>query len=380
MKLVKTAFIALLILPVGVVACLEEPADEDTDSSGVTGSATSTSTGDTTTGGSQTTQPTSSSTDTSGGAQGTATSTSTNPTSSGGAGGGGSMDTGAGGGSTDTGAGGGGSTGAGGGSTDTGAGGGSDTGAGGGGSTGAGGGDTAGMDELNPDTLIPGLDGLFWAFRTTNPEDPGDFKYLLTATGEECPVGDSWATSGTTVTKEYQVMGTPGQKYTINFELRGALGLRCYADGTPTGMTADPAGINEAFYVGGQQFGDSVLNTVELAVTPAVADEAASTYFLNGIPSTSEMCDEQITYDVQYTASFVVMGDSTVTLSTHASDCTALQNCGADPAGAGCDPRIINVDGEQVNASPMQPIFDYLGGAEFYPQWLVFDIQSITTE
>jgi hypothetical protein len=234
-------------------------------------------------------------------------------------------------------------------------------------------------DDLDPDTLLPGLNGLFWAFRTTNPEDPGDFKYLLTNPDEECPTGDSWATSGVTVSKEYQAMGNPGQKYTVNFELRGALGLRCYTDGTPSGMTADPTGINEAFYVGGQQFGDSFLNTVELAVTPAVADEATSTYFLNGIPSTSDMCDAELTYDVQYKASFVIMGDSTITLSTHASDCHALQNCGADPAGAGCDPRIIDVEGVQVKASPMQPIFDYLGGAEFYPQWLVFDIQSITS-
>jgi hypothetical protein len=144
-------------------------------------------------------------------------------------------------------------------------------------------------------------------------------------------------------------------------------------------MAPDPVGINQAFYVGGQQFGDSFLNTVELAVTPPVADATASNYFLNGIPSTSEMCDAEITYDVQYKAQFEIMGDSAITLSTRASDCTVLQNCGADPAGAGCDPRIVNVDGVEVRASPSQPIFDYLNGMDFYPQWLVFDIQSITT-
>jgi hypothetical protein len=221
---------------------------------------------------------------------------------------------------------------------------------------------------------------LFWAFRATNPEDPGDSKYLLTNSGEECPAGDSWDTSGVTPSKMYQATGTPGQKYTVNFELRGALALRCYTDGTPTAMTADPMGPNEAFYVGGQQFGDSPLNTLELAVSPDVADETASTYFLNGIPSSSDMCDTPITYDVQYKGQFVIMGDSMVTLSTHASDCTAPQNCGADPTGAaGCDPRIIDVEGVEVHASPSQPIFDYLDGHEVYPQWFVFDIQSITT-
>jgi hypothetical protein len=154
--------------------------------------------------------------------------------------------------------------------------------------------------------------------------------------------------------------------------------LRCYTDGTPTGMTADPAGVMQpAFYVGGQQFGDSPLNTIQLAVTPPVADEASSTYFLNGIPSTSEMCDAPISYDVGYQAQFAIMGDSMVTLTTHASDCAVPQNCGVDPA-AGCDPRIVDVDGLEVRASPMQPIFDYLGGMDFYPQWFVFDIQSVT--
>lgn len=220
---------------------------------------------------------------------------------------------------------------------------------------------------------------MFWAFRTVNPDDPGDFKYWLTEPDAECPTGADWATSGLTVSKEFQAMGTPGQQYTINFELRGALSLRCYADGTPTGMVPDAAGVNQAFYVGGQQFGDSPVNTVELAVSPMVPEATASTYFLNGIPSTSDMCDTGITYEVAYQASFVIMGDSVVTLSTHASDCAALQNCGADPTGAGCDPRIVNVDGVEVRASPSQPIFDYVNGMELYPQWLVFDIQSITT-
>jgi hypothetical protein len=217
------------------------------------------------------------------------------------------------------------------------------------------------------------------AFRAMNGTDPGDFQYLLTQSDEECPTGDTWETSGVTRSTEYQAMGTPGEQYTINFELRGALALRCYTDGTPTGMVPDATGVNEAFYVGGQQFGDSPLNTLELAVTPAVTGATASTYFLNGIPSTSDMCDPQITYDVQYQGQFVIMGDSTVTLSTHASDCHVPQNCGADPAGAGCDPRIVNVDGVEVRASPSQPILDYLNGTTFYPQWFVFDIQSITS-
>jgi hypothetical protein len=235
---------------------------------------------------------------------------------------------------------------------------------------------TGGGDDLSPSTILPGLDGTFWAFRTMNGEDPGDSKYWLTAPGAACPTGD-WATAGVTLSKEYHAAGTPGQQYTVHFQLRGALALRCYEGGTPTAMAPDAAGVNESFYAGGQQSGDGFLNAVGLTVSPAAPDAAAGTYFLNGIPSTSGACDQQITYDVGYEAEFVIMGDSTVTLGNHAPECQALQNCGADPGT--CAPRSINMDGVEVHASPDQPISDFLNDATFYPQWLVFDITSITS-
>jgi hypothetical protein len=220
------------------------------------------------------------------------------------------------------------------------------------------------------------MDGMFWPFRAKSGEAPTDpSSYWLVATPEECPA------DGLADTKEIQAMGTPGQQYTVHYAVRGALALRCYEGGTPMATTPDAAGINESLYSGGMPSGDSTVNTIELAVSPAVETEAANNYFLNGIPSDSAMCDTGITYDVGYEGSFVIMGDSKVTLTAMFPDCTALQNCGADAAS--CAPRTVNVDDVEVRASSPQPVNDVFfindEQVDLYPQWLVFDIQSITT-
>ena len=109
---------------------------------------------------------------------------------------------------------------------------------------------------------------------------------------------------------------------------------------------------------------------------PAVTGEAANTYFLNGIPSSSNQCDAKVVYDVGYAAKVVVAGDSKLTLSAHSSDCKVPQNCGPDPAN--CMPRTINMEGVEVHASPMQPVADVFENTMLYPQWVVIDITSIT--
>jgi len=178
----------------------------------------------------------------------------------------------------------------------------------------------------------------------------------------------------------FTAKGTAGQKYTVNFQLRGAMALRCVSGGTPSAMMGDAMGTkNNTFYVGGTQFMDSPINTWQFDVTPPVTGETANTYFLNGIPSTSGQCDAKLTYDVGYTGKFVVAGDSNITLSAHSSDCKVPQNCGADPTGAaGCKPRTIDMTGVEVHASPMQPVADIFDMTTFYPQWVVIDITSIT--
>jgi len=246
--------------------------------------------------------------------------------------------------------------------------------------TDAGGAGMAGNSALDPATIIPGLDGLYWELRTMNEVAPTDpRKYWLTDTAADtCATGADWTASGLTRTKAFTAMGTPGQKYTINFQLRALMALRCYEGGTPSAMMPNATAPNNTFYVGGTQFMSSPINTYQLEITPAVTGEPSSTYFLNGIPSSSGMCDQGITYEVAYKNKFVIMGDSTITLSNHLSDCQALQNCGPVPTGE-CAPRTVDVMGVEVHASPYQPVANIFNDTTFYPQWVVIDIQSITS-
>jgi len=257
------------------------------------------------------------------------------------------------------------------------------------GSVAAGTGGTAGTDAgsggmagagLDPDTIVPGLEGMYWELRTMNEAAPTDpRKYWLTDTAADtCPAGADWATSGLDRTKVITAAGTPGQKYTINFQLRALMALRCYEGGTPSDMMPNATATNDTFYVGGMPFGDSPVNTYQLAVTPAVTGETSSTYFLNGIPSSSGMCDTGITYEVAYTNKFVIMGDSTITLSNHLSDCQALQNCGPSATGD-CAPRTVNMDNFMVRASPYQPVANIFNDTTFYPQWVAIDVLEITS-
>ena len=73
----------------------------------------------------------------------------------------------------------------------------------------------------------------------------------------------------------FNVKGTTGQKYTVNIEVRGVVGTRCYQNGT-RGLDAPPAsdsGQNNTWYAGGTQYNDSFWNTIEIHVAPAVTGD-----------------------------------------------------------------------------------------------------------
>jgi len=244
--------------------------------------------------------------------------------------------------------------------------------------TGAGGMGAGGAPPLDPATLIPGLDGWYWEITATNGDNPGGNNYYLNDSNQQCPSTNMWATTGVSRTKTFQMKGTAGTKYTINFELRGAMGLRCYTGGTAIQMQPADTGPNNGWYVGGKQANDSIWNTYELDVTPPVTGEA-NTYFLNGIPSTSNSCDKELTYELNFKAKFVVMGDSTLTFTTHDANCKAQQNCGPTPA-SGCMPRTIDLSGlSPAPTAVHQPVANAIGANTFYPQWFYFDVQTITS-
>ena len=125
--------------------------------------------------------------------------------------------------------------------------------------------------------------------------------------------------------------GTAGTAYTINFEVRGVVGTRCYTGGT-IASTAVPSATaaNNTWYVGGRQYNDSIWNTYEIHVNPAVSGQA-NVFFANAFGTdavNTSWCQKEATYEVRYMAKLPVMGGSVLTLTIHDTNCQAQQNCG----------------------------------------------------
>jgi hypothetical protein len=264
-------------------------------------------------------------------------------------------------------------------SSTTGSGGGSTGGAtGSGGTTGSGG----STDTLSPADIVPDLDGFYYE---------GTCSGNVSVSGKNCPMydngvttcasGSTWDTRGTSRSKVMNVKGEAGKTYTINFEVRGVAGTRCYTNGKAA-STATPSttGPNNTWYVGGKQANDSIWNTYELHVSPAVTGEA-NVYFLNAFPANPDWCQKEATYQIGYTASFKVQGGGTMTFTIHDSNCQAQQNCGSNEGATTCDSPRSNVDlsGMSPAATFKQPPTNIIGAKTFYPQWLYFDVKSVTS-
>ena len=258
------------------------------------------------------------------------------------------------------------------------------TGAGGaaaGGATGAGG------AALNINDIVPGLDGFYWEATPSGNTALSGTNYPFGPTAGGCPTGATWATTGYISSKTMAVKGVTGQQYTINFNARGVVGTRCYTGGTPGGMplpaaTPNPSGPNSTWYIGGTQFNDSIWNTMEIHVAPAVPN-AANVYYANYFPNTSNWCQKEATYEARYNASFPVIGGGNLTFTIHDTNCRTLANCGQVENQATCDTsasRVIDMSG--VSPAPTnfaQPRSVSLGGTSYMVQWLWIDVTSVTS-
>jgi len=73
--------------------------------------------------------------------------------------------------------------------------------------------------------------------------------------------------------KTFTVKGTAGQLYTVNIEVRGVVGTRCYQGGTrpsTDSATIQDSGYNAWWYAGGTPYNaTSLWNTYELHVSPS---------------------------------------------------------------------------------------------------------------
>jgi hypothetical protein len=253
-----------------------------------------------------------------------------------------------------------------------------------GGATGSGGATGAGgsTGSLSPADIVPDLDGFYWEGTCSgNVSVSGKNCPLYDNGATTCATGTSWDNRGTLRNKVINVLGDAGKTYTINFEVRGVAGTRCYTGGKAA-STATPSttGANNTWYVGGKQANDSIWNTYELHVSPAVSGEA-NVYFLNAFPSNPDWCQKEATYQIGYTASFKVQGGGTMTFTIHDSNCQAQQNCGSNEGASTCDsPRTsIDLAGMTPAATFKQPPTNTVGTKTYYPQWLYFDVKSVTS-
>jgi len=253
-----------------------------------------------------------------------------------------------------------------------------------GGTTGGGGGGGGGAGtSVDPSTVVPDLMGFYWEGTCSGnvPTHGKNCPFSPTATTATCPSGTTWDTRGTIKSQVLNVKGTPGTEYTINFEVRGVLGTRCYTGGTPAvaNMTPNATGANNTWYVGGVQANNSIWSTYELHVSPPVPGEA-NVYFFNAFPSNPSWCEKEATYQVGYTASFKVLGGGTMKFTIHDANCMTQQNCGGNDSATTCDaPRTIDLSGMSPAASFGQPPVSSVSGSTYYPQWLYFDVKSVTS-
>jgi hypothetical protein len=248
-----------------------------------------------------------------------------------------------------------------------------------------------GSGALDPAVIVPDIDGFYWEDTCKNSADGHNCSSV--ASGMNCPSGGDFYSQGINIEKSIKVHGTAGTKYTLNVEVRGVAGGRCYTGGTPG--TMDGADLdqnnNNGWYAGGKQLNDSIWNTYEIHVENPTVDGAPNVYFANSVqpvanpdafPSgTGNNCQMEMTIGYSYTASFPVMGDSTVRFLIHDSNCKGQQNCGKTAATVDCSmgARSVNMAGMMPAPKFSQPVTNTVGTSTLYPQWLYFDVKTITS-
>ena len=234
--------------------------------------------------------------------------------------------------------------------------------------------------------IVPDMEGFYWEGSCMGSISASgkNCPFAPKASDASCPSGSNWDSRGAIREEVINVKGTTGTKYTINFEVRGVVGTRCYTGGTQA-STATPSatGANNTWYVGGKQYKDSIWNTYEIHVDPPVSGEA-NVYYANAFSpsagSNEEWCQKEGTYEVKYTAKFAVMGGGTIKFKIHDANCLAQQNCGSNDKDANCtSPRTVDLSGMAPAATFAQPPTNSAGGKTYYPQWLYFDVKSVTS-
>ena len=249
-----------------------------------------------------------------------------------------------------------------------------------GGTTGAGGSSgTINAADVVPD-LVPGF---YWEDTCQENFDPGGHNCWTDAQSTTCP------SAGISVDKTLNVTGTSGTKYTVNIEVAGVIGTRCYQGGKPASTAAiSDSGYNNWWYAGGTPYNSTGWwNTYELHVSPSTGDASGDVYYFNSSSQTLASggdCEREASYLVKYNASFKVVGGGTMLFRIHDNNCKAQQNCGSNTDSTStCAPRTVDFSGVSPVPSGTVPAAKQppsnTGTKTYYPQWMWITAASVTS-
>jgi hypothetical protein len=234
----------------------------------------------------------------------------------------------------------------------------------------------AGGAGISAATVVPDLQGYYWE---------GTCAGGITVEGHNCPMSDASAscpTNGINREKTIAVKGTKDQLYTINIEVRGVIGTRCYQGGKRASEAAlNTDGTNNWWYIGGTYANATGWwNTYELHVSPsATKTSGEDVYYFNGSGvAGGNDCEREATYLVKYNASFQAKGGSNLTFKIHDQNCKGQQNCGSDPSPtSACSPRTVDLSG--MAAMPPTGFSQPPANNSYKPQWMLIAVTSVTS-
>jgi hypothetical protein len=232
---------------------------------------------------------------------------------------------------------------------------------------------------ITPAALVPNLAaGFYWEATCAGTITVDGHNCPLTGTGSTCPAG------GRDMDTSFNVGGELGKKYTVNIEVRGVVGTRCYTGGAPAATDAlQPDGNNNWWYGGGTPYNPTGWwNTYELHVSPSTGDASNDVYYFNSssnTPSAGGDCEREASYLVKYTASFSVMGRGSLLFRIHDNNCKAIQNCGsATDKTAPCAARTVDLTGMSPQPTAPSPAATQPPKDDtWYPQWMWITVTSV---
>jgi hypothetical protein len=223
--------------------------------------------------------------------------------------------------------------------------------------------------------IVPDLQGYYWE---------GTCAGGNSVEGHNCPMSDNSSTcpaNGINREKSIPVKGVAGQDYTINIEVRGVIGTRCYTGGMRASSAAlDENGVNNWWYKGGTYANPTGWwNTYEMHVSPSTGEVPGDVFYFNGSDvQGGNACEREATYLVKYNASFKVKGGGMLTFKIHDQNCKGQQNCGSNPDGSSaCAPRTVDLTG--MAASPPAGFTQPPTNMSYRPQWMLIAVTSVTS-